>query len=348
MSLYTGIPDISVPLYEIKLENISVPISANYHLASVKPNVTIGSLGLGWTLISGGCITRTVRGVYDEKCYANGSAPGYYANSSKMKGITPEKFEIYTNSIQTSIDSPFFELTADEFSFNFCGYSGNFYYNEDGGWTVVSEQDIKVIFNPQDGFINLSQLGQQRPSFNFNLWNQKNENNRFFNKFTLVTPDGCKYTFGGNNATEYSISYYNRDCSDLIPTTWYLTKIVAPNGREVNYTYNISDPICDIRYSPQQTILYNLPYANSNNPNKITTGRAALTGFLLFPVTLKQIVTPNEIIDFHFTEDLWHINKYSDVYLAWKTVNAYDRGSLFYYFSIAGHLFPSDFQLFII
>lgn len=169
---YTGIPDISIPLYEIKLENITVPIAASYHLASVKPNTPITTLGLGWSLISGGCITRTVRGVYDEKCYVDGRTPGYYSNSSKMKNITPDNFKMHTENIHSTGLDPYYELVADEFSFNFCGYSGNFYYNENGEWSVASEQDIKVVFDSGDGFINLKQLAQH-PFMNLDRWGRK-------------------------------------------------------------------------------------------------------------------------------------------------------------------------------
>ena len=67
VSHFTGIPNISVPLYEIKFGKYVIPISADYHLASVRPNDPPGSLGLGWTLMTGGVISRSVRGVYDEK-----------------------------------------------------------------------------------------------------------------------------------------------------------------------------------------------------------------------------------------------------------------------------------------
>ena len=76
VSLYTGVPDISVPIYELKAGNYSLSLAASYHLASVKPNSQSGCLGLGWNLIAGGYITRSVRGMYDEKCQSNGYAPG--------------------------------------------------------------------------------------------------------------------------------------------------------------------------------------------------------------------------------------------------------------------------------
>ena len=35
VNLYSGLPDISIPLYEIKVGEISVPISISYHASGI-------------------------------------------------------------------------------------------------------------------------------------------------------------------------------------------------------------------------------------------------------------------------------------------------------------------------
>ena len=281
VSLYTGVPDISVPIYELKAGNYSLSLAASYHLASVKPNSQSGCLGLGWNLIAGGYITRSVRGMYDEKCQSNGYAPGYYAHASKLKNISNEQFKAETMHIQ-STENDYYELTADEFSFSVCGYSGNFYYAGNGEWNVVSDQDIRVEFNPVDGegFLSLSEVGKR---LDVSRWGASTRNNRFFNKFTLITPDGCRYEFGGINATEYSIPYYARYNSDLIATTWRLSKITTVDKRVIEFSYDTSAIMCDLRYVPQQKVVTNIPCTYSG----IQSGRSGMTGYLLFPVNLK-------------------------------------------------------------
>lgn len=37
VSLFTGIPDISVPIHEMRVGSMTFPVSLRYHLASVKP-----------------------------------------------------------------------------------------------------------------------------------------------------------------------------------------------------------------------------------------------------------------------------------------------------------------------
>ena len=64
---YTGVPDISIPLYNVQIGDYELPISLSYHLASVKPTTAPGILGAGWSLKAGGYIARSVRGRTDEK-----------------------------------------------------------------------------------------------------------------------------------------------------------------------------------------------------------------------------------------------------------------------------------------
>ena len=62
VSLYTGIPTITIPIYKIKDRNIEIPIQLSYNTNNVKPNVRPGIVGLGWNLFAGGNITRMQQG----------------------------------------------------------------------------------------------------------------------------------------------------------------------------------------------------------------------------------------------------------------------------------------------
>lgn len=322
VSLFTGIPDISIPLYEIKVGNYKFPISAGYHLASVKPNLQPGSLGMGWSLFADGYISRSVRGIYDEKCGADGIAHGYYSHAYKLKDITPSQFAEETKHIMDDGETPYYELTADEFSFSFCGYSGKFYYSENGGWHVVSDDNIRVEFNPQNDFIDLNELNKRIPVTH---WLQSSWNNRFFSRFTLITPDGCRYEFGGLSAMEFSVPYYARNTSDLIPTTWRLSKITTIDKRVIEFTYDTSSILCELRYIPQSKTVYNIPCTPANPQ----IGKNGMTGYLIFPVNLKTITTPNEIIEFNYFREYEYPDLFVDTYLGWTHKNMYNRTDIF-------------------
>lgn len=61
-SEYTGVPDIKVPLFDIKSGDLSVPVSLYYDASGIKVEQEATFVGLGWNLSYGGCITRTVCG----------------------------------------------------------------------------------------------------------------------------------------------------------------------------------------------------------------------------------------------------------------------------------------------
>ncbi len=67
VNLSTGVPNISIPLYNIKAGNYTLPISISYHASGIKTDDVATCVGLGWVLNAGGAITRTVRGLPDLK-----------------------------------------------------------------------------------------------------------------------------------------------------------------------------------------------------------------------------------------------------------------------------------------
>ena len=69
VDLYTGTVATSIPIYTYKYSEFEIPISINYASSGFIPNVPTGIIGLGWYLNSGGCITREVRVIPDEKQY---------------------------------------------------------------------------------------------------------------------------------------------------------------------------------------------------------------------------------------------------------------------------------------
>ena len=65
-------------------------------------------------------------------------------------------------------------------------------------------------------------------------------------KIIITTKDGYKYEFGGNlSALEYTyaLKNYSDEIDQTRPTisSWYLTKVTAPNGRTMTYSYKGGD-----------------------------------------------------------------------------------------------------------
>lgn len=71
ISHFTGLPAISIPIFEATSGGLKVPIVLNYHALTLKPTDVPGWVGAGWSLSAGGQISRTIRGQADEGHYLN-------------------------------------------------------------------------------------------------------------------------------------------------------------------------------------------------------------------------------------------------------------------------------------
>ncbi|HEX2922201.1 MAG TPA: hypothetical protein VHO50_13645, partial [Bacteroidales bacterium] len=104
----TGLPNISIPIFDFKCGELSVPISIGYHSSGRRIADKTGSIGLGWSLISGGVISRTIYGKSDEQDpfspeIKQAGAITYndyeYLYSISDRGIYDTEYDIYSYSI---------------------------------------------------------------------------------------------------------------------------------------------------------------------------------------------------------------------------------------------------------
>ena len=66
VTLYEGMPNISVPVFELKSSKLSLPISLGYNYNGYRPGEEASWVGLGWSLQASGVITRVVKGLVDD------------------------------------------------------------------------------------------------------------------------------------------------------------------------------------------------------------------------------------------------------------------------------------------
>jgi hypothetical protein len=67
VSHQTGIPSIDIPLYEIQSGDLKLPISLSYHASGIKPTDVASWVGTGWSLSTGGQVSRSISGRPDEE-----------------------------------------------------------------------------------------------------------------------------------------------------------------------------------------------------------------------------------------------------------------------------------------
>lgn len=147
ISLFTGTPDIKIPICSVQGKEMGLSIQLSYTAAGgIKTSEMAGKTGLGW-LLSTGEITREVRGAPDEGG-GSGMAAGLLNN--------PQRISYYQNIIQnaqqgqTARDAAGgrLDLEPDVFYFSFNGASGKFMYDESlPGFVCTELQPYKVNYN---------------------------------------------------------------------------------------------------------------------------------------------------------------------------------------------------------
>lgn len=126
----TGIPNITIPLYEIKVGDITLPITLSYHSSGLKPHELSGRIATGWTLNAEPSITRSIRGLDDgiegpqinnfEKIYTGGTLGFWYNDIDRNRDRLGRKY--YKLVADGVIDEE-----PDTYSYKLATQSGNFY-----------------------------------------------------------------------------------------------------------------------------------------------------------------------------------------------------------------------------
>ncbi len=157
----TGVPQISIPLYEIKSSKLSLPISLSYHASGIKLQDIATPVGLGWVLNAGGEISRTVIGKPDEGTAGllNMSTNAYntFKNRDALINVryNADDFTYLDDMAQGHQD-----CQSDIYSYNTGDISGRFVYDVDKvlHFTPVDRQP-KITWQPDSSFIVIDDAG---------------------------------------------------------------------------------------------------------------------------------------------------------------------------------------------
>uniref|UniRef100_UPI00374CD7C8 hypothetical protein n=1 Tax=Ferruginibacter sp. TaxID=1940288 RepID=UPI00374CD7C8 len=287
VNYHTGIPQVSIPIYTVKEGPLSLPISISYHASGIKVLEVASWVGAGWSLNAGGVITRTVQGAPDERQTSNtyNQTHGHISDSGYNKYLWGPAFP---TPVQLTMPTwaPIYERQEwekfaegkkdgepDLFFFNFAGFSGKFYFHDDGSVVMVPEQDVKIEYSYTPG------LGKSIESF------------------TITTLDGTKYYFGKTNSTTdvdpvEITNPFNGDGGLSVGTavsSWFLNKITS-----VDDFFSISLSYAAENYSYYTISTFPVLY----NPTQSSTIGYKAVKNIVQGVRLSQIVFSNGKVDF--------------------------------------------------
>ncbi|GAB6009973.1 hypothetical protein [Dysgonomonas reticulitermitis] len=206
---YNGIPQISIPLGELKIKGLTIPITLSYHASGVKFMQFDGDLGAGWSINVGGYrISRTInsRSDFEDAPYYD----AYYFWENLLRDPKPLNIDEYLGSLYqrrgqhsyiASWNTPA-DGEKDLFTFNIPTSSGHFLYKS--GY-ILEKTFEKAIISPTGG--------------------------------SIVDTQGNIFYFGGynnNNTKPIESTVINNETH---PTAWLLSKLVTPFNDSITFGY---------------------------------------------------------------------------------------------------------------
>ena len=277
VSMTTGVPDITIPLYEIKVGEFTLPISISYHASGIRMDDVASTVGLGWSLNAGGVITSTVNGTPDllygnDKIYWGYDTLRTFLNGVINSGMSNSTLErLLQHTRQPGIDT-----ASDRYTFNFAGKSGIFLYSPAERRYIPINYDRMSIHSTPNS-----------------------DNDAKDCTFSITDTKGYHYYF---NKQEMSGVVDDEDRTDV--SSWYLTKIETPYG-DIDITYYDTPKFFKSHHSEDVATGTFRYYDNSESYGYRRESRPTLTNVqctFRIPV-VKDIRWNGNIVSFHYEDD---------------------------------------------
>ncbi len=249
VSLFTGTPNISIPLFDLKGTLLSLPISLSYNASGFKPAEMAPWTGSGWSLNAGGVITRSVLGNPDIS--SNYFACPYPLTPPALPNTNIFPYYDYMNSVQNALVEP----QPDMYYFNFAGHTGKFELKPDQ--TVLKKRkDMLVITS-----------GILAANSNFTIKDEQGNIYTFSDVETSRTQPNDEA--GQGNGPPYSY-----------PSSWFLTKVVTADGNEeMDFTYYATTGEQTIYPDNSQSQSSSYKY-QTNNPGNLYCNPPVVSGYI--------------------------------------------------------------------
>lgn len=223
---HTGVPQISIPIHEIEFDGLKLPIEISYHASGIKVAQEASSVGLGWALNAGGCISRNIQHLDDFAEYRG----NYVSLRAKPEDIDEDSWYNPKDYMNFMGFNGTYDSEPDFFSYSFGPYSGNFYLdhrNKSNGYASIvgGGNSTQIRYIESTG------------------------------KFEAMDAQGFRYIFGSSEDTrEYTTTFSqsrgfasninNIDRGKFQPTdnnplvtAWYLEEIISPRNGKIKFNY---------------------------------------------------------------------------------------------------------------
>lgn len=230
VSLYSGTPNIQVPIHTISGRELDLPISLSYDATGIKVEQLATQAGLGWNLNVGGRISRTQNGAPDDFIYASAKYLTIWDQEVKDKMTAYIQENHSFNTSQGVIDY-----------FNFLKDIANGKYETQADYFSLNALGINdcIVFDLATGLPRTLNNPRIKVESTHDLTTSSITN------WVVTNEDGTKFYFDQAEETNYQgddiggsgIQY---GLSKNYNSSWLLTKIESANKKDI-YTLNYID-----------------------------------------------------------------------------------------------------------
>lgn len=233
VSHYTGIPNISIPLYEISVGSLNIPISLSYHASGITTSQEATRVGLGWNLNAGGVISRTVKCGDDflEHTGPHSLYKGYFEVCEASEPISnPDFFWVDKEFCLMSDSEP------DIYFYSLPGSGGKFVFGKDSIPVMFDKGDhVKIRLNNINGKVK-----------DFHVWDTDG-NLYIFDRREDTWSYGKTGGFHMNHTlssgvwdvTNQTEIHQVFDSPLQYVSSWYLSRIITSTNDTVDFTYDV-------------------------------------------------------------------------------------------------------------
>ncbi|MEM9680570.1 MAG: hypothetical protein AAF901_09625, partial [Bacteroidota bacterium] len=327
VSNYTGVPEINLPIYTIKIKDFEFPISMNYHSSGIKVSQQASEIGLGWTLQAYGVINQNVVGWddFDTWGYMNlrQPDPGPSGLDDSNNYLQPNFYLHGAPSPPTCGSTQDFNsivlylIDNDDVCLPICNGIPSY-------MSFDCQLELLTIGMADDYFSNPKSdmspdlfyftTGNNSGKF---VWDKKNEKFETIDRsntvinflgkdsgFVILEPDGSKYYFQDielHESASATLLAGQGDGSTSIGSdfrSFFLSKIETKDGYEIEFLYEKGESICQLINLSE---IYRADLDNLGQNTEYTAGLIqTLHQGSYEPLRLTQIKFPYGTIDFNW------------------------------------------------
>ncbi|MEL7148310.1 MAG: hypothetical protein AAFO69_18190, partial [Bacteroidota bacterium] len=230
-SLYTGTPNIQIPLTELKGRDMALPINLTYDASGLQVEKIATWVGFNWNLAVGGVITRQVHGLPDDHLGANPPYVPFYASpdfamvrdENFMPGIrhSVDDLDAYFTFLNRHQDGQE-ETQPDAYSMSINGLSATFYVD------YTSDASNIGIFEARS---------LDKPELKARVFHNQGNPIKVIERWEITDAYGNQYIFSKPETT-FAYDGDGLDRQRTYHSSWYVSEIIAANNRDViNFEY---------------------------------------------------------------------------------------------------------------